>query len=215
MRERFLFEGPARWIGIALLALGLVFVRAGSSWAHKVIVFAWVEGDTVRTESKYSGGRKVKEGQIIVYDMQGQKVLEGKTDDQGLFSFKAPKRTDLKIVLNAGMGHRAEWTIKAQEFGESREMQAPAGPKQRAPSEKGGTAPSVQNAEPMASPREVDTQEIRRIVERALDEKLAPVIRRLQEMQDRGPSPTEVLGGIGYILGLIGIAAYFSSRQKR
>jgi nickel transport protein len=215
MSERFRCEGSARWIGIALLALGLVCVRARSSWAHKVIVFAWVEGDTVCTESKYSGGRKVKEGQIIVYDMQGQKVLEGKTDDQGLFSFKAPKRTDLKIVLNAGMGHRAEWTIKAQEFGELREMQAPEVPTDRARGQEGGAAPSIQKAEPIASPREVDTQEIRRIVERALDEKLAPVIRRLQEMEDRGPSPTEVLGGIGYILGLIGIAAYFSSRQKR
>ena len=75
--------------------------------AHRVNLFAWVEGDTVYVESKFSSGKKVKAGKIIVTDPRG--------------TFKVPKKTELKIVLRAGTGHRAEWTIPASEI----EMPAP------------------------------------------------------------------------------------------
>ena len=38
------------------------------AFAHKVTIFAWVEGDTVHTESKFSGGRVAKQAPIEVYD---------------------------------------------------------------------------------------------------------------------------------------------------
>ena len=72
--------------------------------AHGVYVFAWVEGDTVYVESKFSGGKKVNSGKIIVTDSQGAELLNGTTNDQGEFSFKIPKKTELKIVLLAGVG---------------------------------------------------------------------------------------------------------------
>jgi len=84
--------------------------------AHGVYVFAWVEGDTVYVESKFSGGKRVNAGKIIVTDPQGTELLDGTTNQKGEFSFKVPKKTELKIVLLAGTGHRAEWTIAAGEI---------------------------------------------------------------------------------------------------
>ena len=84
--------------------------------AHGVYLFAWVEGDTVYVESKFSGGKKVKAGKIIVTDLQGTELLKGTTNENGEFSFKVPKKTDLKIVLLAGMAHRAEWTVPLAEI---------------------------------------------------------------------------------------------------
>lgn len=84
--------------------------------AHRVNLFAWVEGDTIYVESTFSGGRKVKAGKIIVTDPQGKELVKGTPDGQGKFSFKVPKRTDLKIVLIAGQGHRAEWIIPVSEI---------------------------------------------------------------------------------------------------
>ena len=89
--------------------------------AHRVNLFAWVEGDTVYVESKFSGGKKVKAGKIIVTDPRGTELLSGTTSENGEFAFKVPKKTELKIVLRAGTGHRAEWTIPASEI----EMPAP------------------------------------------------------------------------------------------
>ena len=90
--------------------------RIESSNAHGVYVFAWVVGDTVFVESKFSGGKKVKAGKIIVTDPQGTELLKGTTNENGEFSFKVPKKTDLKIVLLAGVAHRAEWTIPLAEI---------------------------------------------------------------------------------------------------
>jgi hypothetical protein len=84
--------------------------------AHRVNLFAWVEGDTVHVGSKFSGGKKVKAGKIVVTDPQGTELVKGTTNEEGEFSFKVPKKTDLKIVLLAGAAHRAEWTISATEF---------------------------------------------------------------------------------------------------
>ena len=84
--------------------------------AHRVNLFAWVEGDTVYVESKFSGGKKVKAGKIIVTDPRGTELLSGTTSENGEFAFKVPKKTELKIVLLAGTGHRAEWTIPAGEI---------------------------------------------------------------------------------------------------
>jgi len=56
----------------------IIFCTAQSVFAHKVTIFAWKEGDTVFTESQFSGGKRVNNGRIEVYDYQGGKILEGK-----------------------------------------------------------------------------------------------------------------------------------------
>lgn len=52
-------------------------------------------------------------------------------------------------------------------------------------------------------------------LEKALDKKLAPILRALAEMQEQKIRLTDVLGGLGYIFGLVGVAAYFNSRRKK
>ena len=90
--------------------------RIETAYSQGLCVFAGVEGDTIFVESKFSGGKRVNAGKIIVTDSQGTELLTGTTDENGEFSFKVPKKTELKIVLLAGTGHRAEWTIAAGEI---------------------------------------------------------------------------------------------------
>jgi nickel transport protein len=98
----------------AVLAASLLL--GGNAHAHRVNLFAWVEGDTVHVECKYPDGTKVNEGTIRVFDSAGKELLNGKTTPKGEFSFKVPKQDDLKIVLEAGMGHRAEWPLSKQDL---------------------------------------------------------------------------------------------------
>ena len=58
--------------------------------AHNVSLFAWVEEDKVFTQSKFSGGRWAKNARIEVYNASGEKLLEGRTDDQDRFAFTPP-----------------------------------------------------------------------------------------------------------------------------
>lgn len=106
----------AKPIFYLFLVVCLLCFRIEPLDAHRVNLFAWVEGDTVHVESKFSGGKKVKAGKIIVTDPQGKELVKGTTNGKGEFSFKIPQKTDLKIVLIAGPGHRAEWKIAASEI---------------------------------------------------------------------------------------------------
>jgi nickel transport protein len=84
--------------------------------AHRVTIFAWVDGDTVHTQSKFGGGKMVNNGEINVFDPEGNLLLKGNTDENGEFSFKVPQKTSLRIELNAGMGHQNEWIVHGEEI---------------------------------------------------------------------------------------------------
>lgn len=172
--------------------------------AHRVNVFAWVEGDTVHTESKFSGGKRVNGGEVLVYDLKGNELLSGKTNAQGEFSFKIPRKTAMKIVLKAGMGHRGEWTVPLSEIDPQNSGSGPvvSQEEQKKTSEVETLTPSV------------ELDQVRHALEQSLDRRLSPVLKRLAEAQDKGPTFRDILGGIGYILGLLGLAAYIHFRRK-
>lgn len=100
----------------AILPVLLLFSLAAPALAHKVNVFAYVEGETVYTESYFPDGRPVAEGRIEVLDAEGKKLLEGVTDKEGLFSFELPAKEDLTIVINASMGHKNSYHLKKSEM---------------------------------------------------------------------------------------------------
>lgn len=148
-----------------LLSL-FAMMTSSDIFAHKVIIFAYVEGDTVYTESYFPDGGKVKGGTIVVHDSQGNKLLEGKSDKDGLFNFKLPKKGDLKIILNASLGHKNSYTLSA------------------------GEIPEITEEPEKSSSR------------KAL-------------VEQKKFSLTEVIGGIGYIFGIMGVMMYFLSRKRR
>ena len=51
-------KGHNKSLIILFLASILVISNNIAALAHKIIIFAWVEGDTVFTESKFSGGKR-------------------------------------------------------------------------------------------------------------------------------------------------------------
>ena len=53
-----------------------------------------------------------------------------------------------------------------------------------------------------------------RAAERAVEKKLAPLRQMLERQAGDGPRMAEIVGGIGYILGLFGVAAFFAARRK-
>jgi nickel transport protein len=206
--------------GISLFTASLLLLFCGQALAHNVIVFAWVEGDTVHVESKFSGGRRPVAAPVEVYDTRGNLLLRGVTDEKGEFSFTVPKKTEMKVVLLAGMGHKAVWTIP---FSDLEAVSVDATSKAAESSSQSTVSKGLNQAEseiPMVGGNPVPAgyvtaTEIRNAVEAALDKKLKPVMKLLVETRRSGPSVTDILGGIGYIFGLIGVAAYFSAKRLK
>lgn len=172
--------------------------------AHKVTIFAWAEGDTVYTESKFSGGKRVKGGLVEVFAPDGTRLLDGQTDDDGAFSFKAPQISDLKIVLTAGMGHQNAWTITAAELGSGDAVRSDPQP-----------AAEIQAPDPVLVPQSgLTAADVEAIVARQLDMKISPLTRMVADLQQQGPTISDIFGGIGYILGLVGLGAYLRYRRE-
>lgn len=205
---------------LTVMVLWLV-VSAGSASAHKAVIFAWVEGDTVFTQSKFSGSRKAQNSTVVVYDRQGNQLLEGKTDRNGEFSFKIPQKTELKVALKASMGHAAEWIISVEEIvsGSAPDetsvnvsQQATNVDAEKIPEDASGFR--FENRETLPATVTFDQQALQQMIDKSLDKKLAPITKMLAKSMDREPGIVEILGGVGYILGLVGIALYVANRRR-
>ncbi|MGX9365080.1 hypothetical protein ACTVJH_03460 [Desulfoplanes sp. PS50] len=201
---------------IKLSCLMLFFILSGgNALAHKVTVFAWVEGDTVLGESKFSGGKKAQNAEIIVRDLNGKELLRTQTNEKGEFSFPIPEKTAMRIELIAGMGHKAEWTIPLEDFGET--IAAASARDEGTPAPEPAAKPDSGQAVQAAA--SIDPAQLESIVEKAvtkaLNKKITPLTKMVADLEQKGPSMNEILGGIGYIFGLMGVAMYFSSRKKK
>ena len=209
---------------LPVLVMIFTLATADRAFAHRVNIFAWTEGDQIIAECGFNGGNKVKQGQIAVYDAAtGAKLLEGKTDDGGDFRFPIPaegKAHGLRLVVKAGEGHQNEWTMEAAEL---TSVQASAQPAV-ATATTAAAGPSPAQASPAGKPQTgaqavgtaaagLSAAEVQSIVNASLDAKLGPIRKELAEMRVARPGFTEIFGGIGWLVGLAGVALYFKGRR--
>ena len=244
----------------AACVLALCLMLADPAQAHRVNIFAFVDGSFIQTECSFSSGTKVQSAPVDVLDAQsGHLLLQGTTDTQGMVRFAitsamkaAPKGLVLRV--RAGEGHQGEWTVEADELAavtvrqeqarqeqtqqtqdSGQALQAPA-KAQQAPA-RTQTAPAQQAAGPADSAEQLvlTRAELQTIVreavqtavedalarnqadlatslDTALEQKLAPVRRMLSEQTQKGPGLQEIIGGLGWILGLVGLAAWLKRR---
>ncbi|MFV0349250.1 MAG: hypothetical protein ACK5JO_11735 [Halodesulfovibrio sp.] len=211
-----------------ICALLLTLLAASAAYAHRVNIFAWAEGTTIHTEATFSSGNKAQKSHVTATNKAtGALLAEGDTGADGIWSFTLSKdvlssKPDILLTLNAGEGHANTWTIAAAEYAGAA-TEAPAA--QHAADDSGGDMPPFMEADaPTSSGTSatlgagVDAEALRQIVTQAVDaaleKKLAPIRRQLAEETQHGPTVQDIMGGIGYIFGLMGIAAYMKSRRK-
>jgi nickel transport protein len=204
---------PVLWVPGVFLLLS-VLTSTTPALAHRVLVFAYAEGDTIHTESTFVTDTPVHQGKILVQNRKtGQVLLTGQTDDQGKFSFKIPaaavaQKMDLLIVVEAAMGHRGEWLLKADSYLPGATTGKTAAP---APAPATATSPVA----PGTKAANLDRQMWEEALNKALERQLAPIREKLTELTIHRTSLPDIIGGIGYILGLFGLWAYFQSKRMK
>ncbi len=214
-----LFHKRHRWYACSLLFFLLFIGVSDNLWAHKVNIFAYVEGQRVYTESYFPDGSAVKGGEIAVLDSEGNVLLSGVTDDEGMYQFEIPKIDDLTIVLDASMGHRATYEIGAEELGETsidihREDQN-AAEVETANENDDALSEGIDfsGAERSAF---VNIDDLREVVKEEVAAQIQPLSRNIAKLQKQERVSTrEIFAGIGYIVGLMGLFMYFQSKRGK
>jgi len=170
-------------------------------FAHRVNIFAQVEGSSVVGQCYYNDGTPLRNQKVEVLRSSGEKILELVTDDEGNFKFTPRVREDLKIVLYAGMGHKAEITVEARMLPEvaKTSKEKPQG--------------ALKKSEGITEEHGLDTLQVRKIVEDVVDEKFN-TLEELITKQQKSISVTTIIGGIGYIFGIFGLYLYFRSKKR-
>ena len=194
---------------VALIFLSL----PPAAWAHRLNVFAFVDGGEIQVESYFSRGNPARQGKVEVTDAATNVALvTGLTNEDGIFRFPMPggvrdRGHDLLVRVNAGEGHEGEWRIPAAELGQPsvdavcvvRQLQGEAAV----------PLPAAQTGQAVS----LSPQELEQIITAALEQKLAPIRQMLADQYNAGPSLRDIIGGLGWLIGLAGMAAYFKSRR--
>ena len=189
---------------------GLLLLSAAPLLAHRVNIHAWLEGRDVQVRCAFNRASPAKNGRVTIYDASdGRELLNGLTDGDGAFRFPVPGealKNGLRIRINAGEGHENEWLMEAGEFS------AAVGPPDFSPGLP-GQEQKVQDADTAGMNARPYNEDIRRIVSETLDAGLAPLRRDLAALANPEPGLREIVGGLGWLVGLAGIILYFRGRR--
>jgi nickel transport protein len=214
----------SRMLGICVTTL-VICLASIQAQAHKVNVFAYVEGDRVVVEGYFSASVKAQGCTVEVLDESGKRLQEGRTDPKGIYSFKLadlPAFTGgLKIVLDVGEGHKTEYILDASDIPGSRAKNASSReqPSKNEPSQKQSLNANASSA--ADSTQVVDQAALMVALDALLDKKLEPIVRMLGKQEKLlleekygGPRMSDIIGGIGWIMGIIGLTAFFWGRNR-
>jgi nickel transport protein len=188
-----------------VLATLLVVTGTGGAEAHRLKVFATVEGATIRG-SAYFPGMGVARGVIVkVLAPDGSLIAETAADDQGRFTILALQRMDHRIVVDTGDGHRAEFLVPASDLPGSLPL---------APGDTAVAAPlPVIDAHPVPTPSPT-TSELEALVDRVVARHVGLLREQLDASADRVRF-RDILGGLGWIAGITGIVCWVAARRRQ
>lgn len=171
--------------------------------AHKLNMFAFVEDEEIYVEVYFADGKRAKNSVIEVYDPQDKLLYNNTTDEEGGHQFAIPQKTELRIVVNAGMGHQTEYTLPSSEFSTEQTSSTRTLSSQTT----GTTTPPVMQTSALSM------EQLKPLITQAVSQAVKPLQREISELKNK-TSLSDIIGGVGYIFGLLGIFAYLDARKK-
>ena len=193
-----------------LLMLLICLLFSLNSYAHKVNMFAYGEGEQVFLEGYYADGKKAQNSAVLVVDSEGKQVAQGVTSSEGQYSFIYPKGTDLLITLDAGMGHKTEYRITESELNDEEVDDEEVDDEK--PTSNVETVLAIDESTTDTPGFALNENHIRMEVERAVGKAIKPLMREVSEMREE-KSFAEIIGGIGFIFGILGAFMYYKARK--
>ena len=177
--------------------------------AHRVHLYAFVEGGEIVADCRFSKKSPAQNARVEVLDAASGKLLaSGQSDAKGVARLAVPPElaahpVDVLVALNAGEGHRAEWRIAADDLQRASAGVPPAAPLAVQPGQSAAMVAASGEKARCISPGEL---EARLREERARFE---------AERNAAGPGLTEIVGGIGWIVGIFSVLFALNDRRRK
>ena len=204
------------------LAVLLLSAVCGPAQAHKVIASVFASGTNIEGEIGFSNGDMAANTLVEVFDEDGTKLGEAKTDEDGFFVYTPTKMVNHVFRADLGAGHIAKVVFDISEM-----SSVLTNPQSTPKTDNGAVAgdvdatPSMTETEqgvgtssaPKTGHVALTAQEEATIAAIVRDE-VRPLRREIAAYKEKNDLQS-ILGAIGYIFGFFGIAFYIAARRLR
>lgn len=191
---------------LCILFIGILIVLfANNAFAHKIKIFAMVEGAHVSGNVYFPGGGRAHNVAVSVRGPQEQMLDQVRTNEEGEFSYTVKYKCDQVLLVDTGDGHKAVFRIEENELPDNLPVLDFAGSDQKPDNQE----PSVVAA--VVTSKDTD---IEAVVSRVVSRYIRPLREQLEQYEN-AVRMRDILGGIGYILGIMGILALFLKKKEK
>lgn len=197
---------------IVFAAMAFAVYGGQIAQAHKVIASVFSSGSAIEGEVGFSNGDMAADTLVEVFDGNGNRLGETRTDADGFFSYTPTSRVVHVFKANLGAGHVAEVRMGPEDL-PGIAAAAEAG-------EEASTTP-VQRADDRGDAEAADVSalsaallaENRELVREMIHKEVTPLRREIAAYKEKNDLQS-ILGGMGYIAGLFGVFFYVAARRK-
>ncbi|GMV99898.1 MAG: hypothetical protein AMXMBFR84_10370 [Candidatus Hydrogenedentota bacterium] len=169
--------------------------------AHGVNLFATAEGDVIHGYAYFSDGKPVANTPVTVKTAAGDPLGEVETDGQGEFRYSPELHVDHYFSLELPDGHAASFTLPATELAGLAENPAK-------------DTPLPAETTPLETLDDPESAGVEKRVEEAVSRQIAPLRKQIDAYQ-HAVRLHDVIGGIGYIAGLLALVFWLKSRSGK
>ena len=175
--------------------------------AHNVVGGVYVNGFDIEGEAGFSNGAMANAGTVVkVSDVSGIPLGEVVTDDQGYFVFTAKKRITHVFEINMGAGHTLKMQLPAEELPDSLDSSTTLS---------ANSVSSANQTTKKVDPQIVTNNQITALMlEKAIAKQIKPLRKEIQALKEKS-GIRDIIGGIGYIFGLLGVVALLRERRLK
>lgn len=202
-----------------MLAVCFTMFCSDASLAHNVVSGAYADGMLIEGEIGFSNGDMAEAGiPVKVFNQAGDLLAEIALADGGVFTYEAKMIAQHIFKSNLSAGHVAEIVVEADELsaGESTAKIAQAQPLKANKPEGNSNTPNASdgsNEADSSAANIVSAEQLERIVRTAVAQQVRPLQKELRAYKEKVMF-RDIAGGLGFIFGLFGVAAWMASRRK-
>lgn len=181
-----------------VLALAALLALALPAEAHKLKVFAAVDGLSVHGYAFFIGGGRPEGSAWMARDAAGATIASGTTDAEGRFAFDLPAAPagDVTVTVDTHEAHIASATLSARSLGAT-----------------AASPPPPETSVAPAAEGPTDDARLAALVAAAVERGTEPLQERI-EMMDSRLRFADILSGVFLIIGLVGIGLWARSKRR-